>query len=1001
MRMMFPGASLFREVKVFSPSVSMVATLALSCLATGCGSSSSTPPPALITPVITWTAPASVPIGSTLGSTQLDASANVPGNFTYTPAAGTVLSTAGSVTLMASFAPLDISTYSSATASVTLTVSGPTTPTITWPTPASVAVGTALSSTQLDATASVPGTFAYSPAAGTILTTAGTTALNATFTPTDTTSYTTASASVSLNVTPATPVITWATPASVPAGTALSSTQLNASANVQGTFAYSPAAGTVVNTVGTTTLSTTFTPSDTADYTTATDSVTLTVTSNAPNYAWSNVKIVAGGYVPGLYFHPTQQGLMYARTDIGGAYRWGPNDTQWVPLLDGIAPNTFWGGVEAIGLDPSDPNRLYLAVGEYTESFGQNGAMLVSDDQGNTYTTVPLPFKNGSNDTGRNAGERIAVDPNSPGTVYFGTRLAGLQLSTDHGSTWNKVTSLPVTTTANGSGVVSVVPITSSGSSGSATPNVYVAVAGTGTGGDPVGLYVTTAGGTTTGAWTPVPGQPSFTSATTPLAPLHAILGPNGNLYVLYADQPGPYGITTSQLWEYTPPSTSSPNGVWKQITIPANPAGNTAGSGYGGIAADPSNAGVLLLATIDNYYPGDTIYRSTNDGASWYDVSFVGGTHDATLSPYLTFGTGSVTNVGSGNWVGSVVIDPFNSNHAMYGTGATIWSTTNLTAPANVSNPVPWTVGANGVEETAISFVLAPPSGPTFLLSSMGDIYGFAHQDLTVSPPQGMFSNPRETPSSMDFEQTLPTTAVRVTNGTAPYGVLSTDGGLNWTAFAANPTGTANGGGSIAIAPDGSSIVWAPADTGSVWYSNNNGATWTASTGIHSQAQVVSDRVKPGVYYGLYKGTLSISTNAGQSWTTAQTALPTNATLVILPDAQGDLWLNSSTGLYQNTGTATAPTLTALSGVSAAYNLGFGAAKSGSNYLTLYLYGTINGDEELYRSTDNGVTWIQINDAAHQWGGGVDSITGDMRTFGTVYVGTNGRGIIWGTSTF
>jgi hypothetical protein len=54
-----------------------------------------------------------------------------------------------------------------------------------------------------------------------------------------------------------------------------------------------------------------------------------------------------------------------------------------------------------------------------------------------------------------------------------------------------------------------------------------------------------------------------------------------------------------------------------------------------------------------------------------------------------------------------------------------------------------------------------------------------------------------------------------------------------------------------------------------------------------------------------------------------------------------------------------------------------------------------------LFRSTNNGASWTQINDSAHRWGGGVGSVTGDMRTFGTVYVGTNGRGIIWGTSTY
>jgi hypothetical protein len=881
-----------------------------------------------------------------------------------------------------------------------------TTPTITWATPAAVTVGTALSATQLDATASVAGTFVYTPASGTVLSTVGSTALSVAFTPTDTTDYNSASGNVSITVnapSKITPTITWAAPAAVTVGTAISATQLDATASVAGAFVYTPALGTVLSTVGSTTLSVAFTPTDTTDYNTATASVSLTVTAAPPPaYAWNNVKIVAGGYVPGLYFHPTQQGLMYARTDIGGAYRWGPNDTQWVPLTDWISPATWWyGGTEAIGLDPTDPNRLYLAVGEYAlENYDGNGAMLVSDDQGKTFTTVPLTFKNGSNDNGRNAGERIAVDPNTPATVYFGTRLAGLQISTDHGSTWNTVTGLPVTRTANGSGIVSVVPVAAGGS----TKAVYVAVAGTGvtTGSvtDPVGLYVSTNPGSATSTFTAVTGQPSFASASTPLAPLHAILGPNGIIYVLYADQPGPGGIGTSQLWEFTPGSSWT-SGTWKQITLPPNSKGNTGESGYGGIAVDPSHAGVLLLASIDQYYPGDTLYRSTNDGSTWTDVSAIGGLHDGTLSPYLTFGSGSVTNIGSGNWVGSVVIDPFNSDHAMYGTGATIWATTNLTG-ADTSKTVNWTVGANGVEETSIGFVLAPPSGNTLLLSAMGDIYGFAHTDLTTSPVQGMYSNPRYNPSGMDFEQNTPTTVVRVTDGTygaTPLGVTSTDGGLTCTAFAAVPTGTTKGGGTVAIAPDGSSMVWATADTSSVWFSTNSGATWTASTGIAPQAQVVGDRVKAGVYYGIAASTLYLSTDGGKTWISQQSGLPSGAKLVMLPDAQGDLWLVSGSGLYHNTGSASSPTLTAVSGVSSANYLGFGKAAAGSSSPTLYLYGVVTS-QNLFRSTNNGASWTQINDSAHSWGGGVDSVTGDMRTFGTVYVGTNGRGIIWGTST-
>jgi large repetitive protein len=73
------------------------------------------------TPAITWTNPAAITYGTALSATQLDATANVAGSFTYMPAAGTVLS-AGSQTLKVTFTPSDSTDYQSATGSVMLTV---------------------------------------------------------------------------------------------------------------------------------------------------------------------------------------------------------------------------------------------------------------------------------------------------------------------------------------------------------------------------------------------------------------------------------------------------------------------------------------------------------------------------------------------------------------------------------------------------------------------------------------------------------------------------------------------------------------------------------------------------------------------------------------------------------------------------------------------------------------------------------------------------------------
>ena len=113
--------------------------------------SAPTPPSSPNTPTISWSSPAAISYGAALSSTQLDATASVPGTFAYTPAAGSVLK-AGTQTLSAVFTPTDTTTYSAATATVQLTVNQAT-PTITWAAPAAIAQGTALSATQLNATA--------------------------------------------------------------------------------------------------------------------------------------------------------------------------------------------------------------------------------------------------------------------------------------------------------------------------------------------------------------------------------------------------------------------------------------------------------------------------------------------------------------------------------------------------------------------------------------------------------------------------------------------------------------------------------------------------------------------------------------------------------------------------------------------------------------------------------------------------------------------------------
>jgi pimeloyl-ACP methyl ester carboxylesterase len=247
------------------------------------------------TPTITWNTPAPVTVGTALSATQLNPSASVAGSFSYNPVSGTVMSTAGNITLTATFVPNDTTDYNNNSVTVTLVVNSvtKTTPTITWATPTAITYGTALSGTQLNPTASVPGSFSYSPAQGTVLN-AGSQTLTANFTPTDTTDYNTASATVTLTVNTAAPTITWNTPAAITYGTNLGAAQLDATASIAGSFSYLPALGTFL-TAGSQTLSVTFTPTDTTDYTTATSTVQLTINKATPTITWATPAAITYG----------------------------------------------------------------------------------------------------------------------------------------------------------------------------------------------------------------------------------------------------------------------------------------------------------------------------------------------------------------------------------------------------------------------------------------------------------------------------------------------------------------------------------------------------------------------------------------------------------------------------------------------------------------------------------------------------------------------------------
>ncbi|HEX3903690.1 MAG TPA: sialidase family protein, partial [Polyangia bacterium] len=683
-------------------------------------------------------------------------------------------------------------------------------------------------------------------------------------------------------------------------------------------------------------------------------------------YTWKSVQIVGGGFVDGFVFHPTAKDVLYARTDIGGAYRRDPRTRRWIPMLDWVPyADLNLMGVESIAVDPSDASKVYLACGTYTAPEVPDGAILRSADQGRTFERTNVPIKFGGNEAGRGNGERMAVDPNDGRVLFLGTRKSGLWKSADGALTWTKVATfpsdvlqlaaeeakLPAWSGAGRSSIVFVVFDPTSGSAGKASRVLY---AGVSVMGKP-GLFRSVDAGVT---WKLVPGQP------TKYRPNHAVLASDGNLFVSYGTDPGPMPMVDGAVWKL-----DTRSGAWTDVT-PDKPDAQRK-FGYGAVSVDARNPKVLIASSF--YRPkGEEVFRSTDGGATWRPVFHPwdpsegshtlaregGGVYDYALAPYV-----KDTDI---HWLFDIEIDPSNSDHAMFTTGYGGWETYDLT---NVDKNLPthWSVMSPGIEETVALALYSPTRGAP-LVTAIGDYSGFVHQDLDQPAPDG---NPKPpflgNTKDVSGGALNPSVIVRV--GRARHAEkdknlgYSLDGGKSWHEPAALPDPEANEG-DIAVSADGAIWVWTPREQ-APYVTSDKGASWAPCAGLPKGTRVVADRVNGKRFYAmaLFDGKLFESVDGAARFTERPLVLPDglpkrggngkdNRTergddrggqdrLYTTPGREGDLWLAAYDGLYH------APAkkeFVRVAGVDQIHAFGFGKRAPHAKLAALYLVGTVQG---------------------------------------------------------
>ena len=698
---------------------------------------------------------------------------------------------------------------------------------------------------------------------------------------------------------------------------------------------------------------------------------------NAAGYKWDVAPFGGAGMVTGIFPSKTEAGMVYARTDVGGAYRWDKNTAKWVALMDWVSgADSGLMGVDSMAVDPKNAANIVMLAGNIDANWGHTEILRSSNyGQSFTRTDVTAQFKTHGNGYGRQSGERLAIDPGSSNVLYVGTRYNGLFKSTDIGVTWTRLNSLNVTTTLNTNGINVVLPDPNSVVGGLAQ-RLFVAVSRPSTEGP--NLYRSNDGGQT---FNPISGGPAGI-----LMAQRGAFDGQGNLYLTFGNGRGPsFGdnedpalrqsnaMDQGGVWKY-----NIGNGSWSNVT----PAGVT--RAFSGISIAPNNPQRIIVSSINQwvtqwqkpdgtYAGGDRVYLSTNGGASWTDV-VANSTRNSDGIDWI--------KEESMHLVNTVVFDPFNTQTAWATSGNGLFKATNLDS----AQPT-WTFNVRGLEEYAVLNGTSMPSGP--LLVGIGDYEGF--RTYNTANYAARFEPKIGNTESLAMASANPNVVARVGRQLQ----VSWNGSVNWYQAAVSK----GYGGRLALSPNGGVLLHCPQDSTTTWRSTDFGANWTATNLNFRNAYPVADAYNNSLFYAYDRDTGNFYTSYDGGinfWVASNIQNDGETRIAVPPGIGGEIWVAQNyRGLKRSTNSGTS--FTTINGVNDVTGIGFGKAPAGSGYPTVYIFATVGGVRGLFRSTDVGNTWLRINDDAHQYGADGRIIVGDMNTFGVVYIATNGRGLAVG----
>lgn len=710
------------------------------------------------------------------------------------------------------------------------------------------------------------------------------------------------------------------------------------------------------------------TSSGSGDSSMTSDNTTSGGNSGTPQaqFTFSQVAMGGGGFVSGV-FATSEEGLYYARTDVGGSYRYNKDTQKWEAMSYDISEeDRGLLGIDGLAFGEKDPNRVYMLAG--TEYFS-NGltCLLYSDDYGKTWNRTDLTemIKAHGNGMGRGNGERIAVDPKNSDIVYVGGRTGGMIKSTDGGKTFTALDMGTNTSTSNGNGICSIIIDPKSGDD-SACTTIYAAISRT----QEDNLYKSTDGGAT---WNPVADAPKgfFTQ--------RMKYNGDGKIAITYASAEGPWNNNRTsggiRLLDMS-------NDTFTDIT-PVKKS-------YGDIVIDPANPDRMVACTENIYVPqpngqfGDEFYVTTDGGKNW-----------TLLNEKMKMSDGGVEwiSTASMHWCSSMAIDPNNTNKIMVVSGNGVFTCDNIW-----DESPEFYFFSKGIEETVPYDIISIPGGK--LVSVIGDYDGFAQDN---AEEYGVVH------SSVAGSMTGLAVAAKATDTWVKCGGdeekpgfwYTLDAGKTWNNVKYSPLESKKVayGGYVGVSADGKRFFWAPGNDSSIYYSDDLGKTWTKSEGGVGAKKIICDPVNPDYVYAASGGAFFYSEDGGKTFTQNMTlSIFTAARPVVAPGKEGVVYYPAM-GLQVSTDYG--KTFTRMDTLAACMAVGLGKGKTDSDPYTIFVWGKPTNDDPmgLYWSEDEGKTWSRANDDEHQFGGPGNGyfVAGDMNTYGRVYMSTVGLGVVYG----